>query len=99
MIAWRDRGKFKRQFCSKFNPATVLTRFEEVAKAGVQVVDTDLPQAMLGYFVNLALKSKELPVTNVALVPPQIDPADPDFDAIRGMVKAAIANPQAAQQH
>jgi len=92
-----DRMARQRQvqeaILQQVNPATVLTRFQDVAKAGVQVVKTDVPQAMLGYFVQLALKSKDLPGTSVALVPPQVDPADPDYVKIRGMVQAAIAPP------
>ena len=46
----------------QFDPANVLTKFQAVAQAGAQVVSTDIPQSMLGYFVELAGKSRELPV-------------------------------------
>lgn len=79
---------------SQFNPANVLTKFQAVASAGAQVVKTDVPQSMLGYFVDLASKTKELPVTNVELVPANgIDPSEPDFDAIHAMVNAAVYPP------
>ena len=52
---------------------------------------TDIPQDMLGYFVELALKTKELPITNIELTPASgIQPEEPDFDKIRSMVDAAL---------
>jgi polyisoprenyl-teichoic acid--peptidoglycan teichoic acid transferase len=77
----------------QFTPGNVLSKFEDVAKAGAQVVRTDIPQSMLGYFVDLASKTKELEVERVALVPPDIDPEAPDWDAARTMIDAALAPP------
>lgn len=76
----------------QFNPANVLTKFQAVAKAGQQVVKTDVPQGMLGYFVHLASKTKTLPVNAVELVPENnIDPQDPDYAHIRDLIAQALA--------
>jgi len=75
----------------QFTPANVLSKFQVIAQAGSQVVKTDIPQDMLGYFVELALKTKELPITNIELTPASgIQPEEPDFDKIRSMVDAAL---------
>lgn len=76
----------------QFDPANVLTKFQAVAQAGAQVVSTDIPQSMLGYFVELAGKSRELPVDTLDLVPDNgVDPEYPDFDYIRQFVAEALA--------
>ena len=74
----------------QFNPANVLSKFQAVAQAGAQVVKTDVPQTMLGFFVDLAGKTKELPITTVELTPlGGVDPADPDYDWVRQLVAEA----------
>ncbi|TDW30678.1 LytR family transcriptional attenuator [Cryobacterium psychrophilum] len=74
------------------NPANVLTKFQAVAKAGKQVVKTDVPQGMLGYFVNLAAKTKTLPINAVPLIPENgVDPENPDYAAIKVLIDAALA--------
>ncbi|WP_350347333.1 LCP family protein [Agromyces sp. G08B096] len=79
---------------AQFNPANVLTKFQDVAAAGAQVVKTDVPQSMLGYFVNLAGKTKELPIVDVELVPDNgFDPEDPDYEYARQLVQQAVAPP------
>lgn len=80
---------------AQFNPANVLSKFQEIAAAGSQVVKTDVPQGMLGYFVNLASKTKELPIIDVPLVPDNgVDPEDPDYDYIRQLVQQAVFPPE-----
>ncbi|MCP2031660.1 LCP family protein required for cell wall assembly [Okibacterium sp. HSC-33S16] len=78
----------------QFTPANVLTKFQAIAQAGTQVVKTDVPQDMLGYFTNLAMKSKEQPVSSVELTPANgVDQDDPDFSAIRELVRADLYPP------
>ncbi|RZS67931.1 LytR family transcriptional attenuator [Agromyces ramosus] len=80
---------------AQFNPANVLSKFQEIAAAGSQVVKTDVPQGMLGYFVDLASKTKELPIVDVPLVPDNgVDPEDPDYDYIRQLVQQAVFPPE-----
>ncbi|SDK52709.1 transcriptional attenuator, LytR family [Cryobacterium psychrotolerans] len=78
----------------QFNPANVLTKFQAVATAGAQVVKTDVPQGMLGYFVDLASKTKKQPINSVELVPENdVNPEDPDYDYIRSLIDKALAPP------
>ncbi|QAY74597.1 LytR family transcriptional regulator [Agromyces protaetiae] len=79
---------------AQFNPANVLTKFQDIAAAGSQVVKTDVPQSALAYFVQLAAKTKELPVIDVELVPDNgFDPEDPDYAYAKELVQAAVAPP------
>ncbi|CAN5346097.1 hypothetical protein BH11ACT3_BH11ACT3_06960 [soil metagenome] len=75
----------------QFDPANVLLKFQAVAAAGGQVVSTDIPQNMLTYFVDLAGKTRSLPITKVDFVPPTIHPGNPDFALIQQMVADALA--------
>ena len=93
-----DRMARQRQLqdaiLKQFNPANVLSKFQGIAAAGAQVVKTDVPQSMLGYFVDLAPKTKQQPLVNVELVPDNnVDPEDPDYDQIHQMVNAAVYPP------
>jgi len=93
-----DRINRQRQLqealLAQANPANVLTQFQGVAKAGKEVVKTDVPQGMLGYFVNLASKTKTLPIEGVALTPDNgVDPEKPDYANITALIQAALAPP------
>ncbi|GAA4061279.1 LCP family protein [Agromyces indicus] len=75
----------------QFTPANVLTKFQAVAQAGAETVRTDIPQSMLGYFVDLAGKTRELPVATVELTPDAgVDPAYPDWDLVHALIQDAI---------
>lgn len=93
-----DRMARQRQIqeavLAQFNPGNVLSKFQEIAAAGSQVVKTDIPQSMLGYFVDLAGKTRALPITDVPLVPDNdVDPEEPDYDYIRQLVQQAVFPP------
>nr|WP_241981612.1 LCP family protein [Cryobacterium sp. TMT1-19] len=75
----------------QFSPANVLTKFQGIAEAGSQVIKTDVPQSMLGYFADLGSKTKTLPVGHVDLTPPAVDPEDPDYEQIRALITEALA--------
>ena len=75
----------------QFDATNVLTKFESVATAGAQVVSTDIPQQMLGYFVDLAAKSRSIPVDKLELVPPLIDPANADYAYAHQLVATQLA--------
>jgi LCP family protein required for cell wall assembly len=92
-----DYERMARQRCvmtamlQQVNPQTMLTKFRDVAKASAQVVSTDIPEADLGTFVELALLAKKEKVTSVQFVPPLITPSHPDFAKVRRLVASAIA--------
>jgi LCP family protein required for cell wall assembly len=80
----------------QFDATNVLTKFERVAAAGAQVVSTDIPQQMLGFFVELAAKARSLPVDKLELVPPLIDPQDADYKYARQLVAKQLPIPTAS---
>lgn len=75
----------------QFQPSIVLTQFQKVAKAGVQVVKTDIPANALMGLVALGEKARTQPVTQLEIVPPFIDTAFPDFAKIKKAVQKANA--------
>ena len=77
---------------SQFQPATVLAKFQSVASAGAQTVDTDIPQGALSAFVELALQAKEQQITDLEIVPPTYSNVYPDFDVIHADVAAATTS-------
>ncbi len=86
---------------AQFTPANLLTRFQDVAKAGTALLTTDIPQSMLPYFAELALKSREQPVTTIELTPssvggigviPEKMSAD-DFAFVRDYINRALHPP------
>jgi polyisoprenyl-teichoic acid--peptidoglycan teichoic acid transferase len=91
-----DYSRMARQKCvmsamlQQLDPQTVVTNFGDIAAAGKQVISTSIPNTELGTFVNLAMKTRRLPVATVSFVPPKINTSDPDWDLTRTMVSAAI---------
>ena len=75
----------------QMSPSNVLMRFQEIADAGTDLVQTDIPEAMLGTFVNLAAKAKEFTPVRVELAPPAVDPEYPDYQQIHSLVAAGVA--------
>ncbi|KRB36287.1 LCP family protein [Microbacterium sp. Root180] len=79
---------------AQFTPQTVLTRFQDVAAAGADIVETDLPQSLLPTLADLALKAKELPVTTIELTPEGgIDEYEPDYAYIAELVRTTLHPP------
>ena len=91
-----DRMQRQRQLqtaiLEQFSPANVLSKFQEIAQAGAQVVRTDIPQSTLGYFVDLASKTRDLPITDVELTPANdVAPESPDWEYVRELVANGVA--------
>ncbi|MGW5361689.1 LCP family protein [Actinopolymorpha pittospori] len=91
-----DYDRMARQRCvmsamlHQLDPTTVLLKFQGIAKAGQQIVSTDIPASELDTFVDLALRAKRQKITSVQFVPPLIKTARPDYPEIRETVRAAI---------
>ncbi|MEU7938766.1 LCP family protein [Microbispora bryophytorum] len=91
-----DFDRMHRQRCvlgallSQADPATVLTRFTEIAAATRRMISTDVPRPMLEHLVPLAWKVKHAPITSLQFVPPLINTAYPDWDRIRLLTAKAI---------
>ncbi|WP_327056792.1 LCP family protein [Glaciihabitans sp. GrIS 2.15] len=73
----------------QFQPSIVLTKFQDIAKAGAQVVKTDMPSAALPGFVDLGNKARKLSVTHLELVPSTFNQNKPDYEKLHAAVKAA----------
>jgi LCP family protein required for cell wall assembly len=73
---------------AQFDPGTVLTKFDSIAKASGQIVKTDIPQPMLSTFLDLAGKAREKKLANLELVPPLVNVIHPDFGDIHRLVAA-----------
>lgn len=87
--------RLQEAMLAQMNPATVLAKFQEIAKAGAQVMKTTVPQSMLGYFVELGLKAKKLPIVHVELTPEnegyKVDTEYPDYDEIHKYIAQVLA--------
>ena len=91
-----DRMQRQRQLqqaiIEQFTPANILTKVQSVAEAGANVVGTDIPQSMLGVLIELAAKTRELPIGSLELTPENdVAPEFPDFPYIRELVAEATA--------
>lgn len=79
---------------AQFSPANVLTRFDEIAAAGQDIVRTDVPQSLLPFLAELAIKAQEQPVTTIELTPDGgVDEHEPDFAHIHDLIRGALHPP------
>jgi LCP family protein required for cell wall assembly len=99
-----DYSRMARQKCvmsamlQQISPQMVLTKFEEFAKAGTELVSTNLPASELGTFAELALKARGQKLGTVSFVPPQINTSSPDIAKIREMIDTAIEQSEQSGQ-
>ncbi len=100
-----DNARIARQQCvqqamlKQLDPATLLSKFEDIAKAGTKVVDSNISSSQLGSFVDLAMKSKGQPVGRLTIGPPDFNASFstvPDFDQIHQAVDKLLAPAPAA---
>lgn len=71
----------------QFDPANVLTKFQGIAAASGQIVKTDVPQVMIGTFLEMATKARALPLRKLELVPGVVDTLHPNYGEIHDLVK------------
>ncbi|WP_082553011.1 LCP family protein [Phycicoccus sp. Root101] len=75
---------------AQLDPETVLLRFQKIASASSGLIQTDLPQAELGRFADLAMKARSQKIRGVNFVPPLIKPWDYDPGVITRTVASTI---------
>ena len=98
-----DYARMERQrelqaaILAQMNPKNVLLRFQDIAKAGTELVETDIPDSMLGRFLDIAADARAFPPVNVELAPPAFDPEDPDYDLARELVAKGVAQASPAE--
>jgi polyisoprenyl-teichoic acid--peptidoglycan teichoic acid transferase len=108
---WFSRGRYgaddyqrmDRQRCmiqaiaQKANPLNLLRNYQAVAKAGKELVRTDIPRALLPAFVDLGLKVKEHRLKSVVFrLSDSFNPGAPDFVYVHQTVARALAPHQPA---
>ncbi|UBU10512.1 LCP family protein [Nonomuraea gerenzanensis] len=98
-----DYTRMRRQRCvlgailDQADPATVLSRFHQIALATKELIRTDIPQTWLQHLVPLALKVKNAEVTSVQFVPPLINTGYPDWERIREIAAKAVRDSSRVQ--
>lgn len=94
-----DYDRMARQRCvqqamiSQLNPATLLTKFQKIAAAGTQIVETNITSSQLNSFLDLALKAKGKKLLSLTAGPPDYTrdfPTFPDFAVLQQDVQALI---------
>ncbi len=96
-----DYERMLRQRCvinavvDRIDPATVLTRYAQIATATTDLISTDIPQEMLPAFTELALRVQSgvvqsVPFTGDGETGAQINTVSPDFDEIHAIAQAAL---------
>ena len=95
-----DYARIQRQQCvqqamlKQLDPATLLSKFEDIANAGTKVVESNISAGQLGSFVDLAMKAKGKEVSRLTIGPPDFDASFstvPDFDRIHEKVDQLLA--------
>jgi LCP family protein required for cell wall assembly len=90
----RRQRQLQQAMLAQFTPQVVLTRFQEIADAGTAILKTDLPQSLIPFLAELAVKAKEQPVTTIELTPAGgIDEYDPDYAYIQELVRTTLHPP------
>ncbi len=103
---WYARGRFgsddfarmDRQRCvvnaiiEQANPKNMLSRYEDVARAGKQIVRTDMPQEVLPLMVDLSLRAKKGNVRSIVFRHGKagFSSPDPNFKLMRKRVATAL---------
>lgn len=95
-----DYARIQRQQCvqqamlKQLDPATLLSKFEDIANAGTKVVESNISSSQLGSFVDLAMKAKGQDVSRLTIGPPDFAASFstvPDFDQIHERVAQLLA--------
>lgn len=96
-----DFTRMGRQKClmaamlNQMSPQKVVLNATDIAKSSSKLLSTNIPSAELGPFGDLALKTRDRPVTTVSLVPPAVNVQNPDWSAIHQTIADAIAGKKA----
>lgn len=97
-----DYSRMARQRCAMdaiiaaADPFTLLSRYQDIAATAPDLVLTDIPRSVLPAFVDLGVLVKDATVRSLVFDNQVIVSADPDYDEIRSLVAAALADPVAS---
>ncbi|TDQ53335.1 LCP family protein [Actinorugispora endophytica] len=99
-----DYSRMGRQGClikyvaQQANPTTILTSFQGLAGATKRTLRTDVPQAKIPHFVDLAELVASGDMETLQLSPPQVDTAYPDWERIHELVDDAVRDQENARE-
>lgn len=92
-----DYQRMDRQRCAvgalidAANPTTLLTHYIDLARAGKEIVYTDIPRSLGSAFVQLLLEVKDNKLKSVVFRRSDtFDPADPDFAYMRDLALRSL---------
>ena len=91
-----DYSRMARQKCvmnamlQQVSPQQAISNFADIAQASTELVSTNMPASEFDRFMPLALEARGQKISTLSLVPPMINPAEPDIDLIQDKVDAAI---------
>jgi polyisoprenyl-teichoic acid--peptidoglycan teichoic acid transferase len=93
-----DFARMDRQRCvinaiiKQANPANLLARYEQIAKAGKKIVITDIPQEVLPLLVDLSLRVKNAQTRSILFQQgvANFRSFNPDFPAMRKLVRQVL---------
>lgn len=75
----------------KFTPSTILANYSGLAAVAKKLLYTDIPDGMVGTYVDMALSAKSKKIKALELVPKNgFEPDVPDFEKIHAAVAAAL---------
>ena len=88
----RRQKEVQAAILKQVNPATIFTRFQEIASASKSLVKTDIPKDMLPKYLELANKVKKRGMKVLDLVPANgYHPGNPNYTKIKADVAKIIA--------
>jgi LCP family protein required for cell wall assembly len=89
-----DRMKRQRQLeaaiFKQVKPSVIVARFQDLAAASTSLFTTDVPQSMVGTFLDLAQKGRKLDIRRLELVPPDFNTSYPDWELARKMINETV---------
>lgn len=91
-----DYSRMRRQRClvgkilNQVNPATMVQKYPQLAAVAKENIQTDVPAADLPAWVDLVLRIKNSSTRSLTFTPDNISPANPNFAAIKRMVKDSL---------
>ncbi|WP_405373172.1 MULTISPECIES: LCP family protein [unclassified Microbacterium] len=91
----RRQRELQTAILSQATPTTVLARFSDIVAAGKNLVQTDIPDSLLPFLVDLAVKAKEQKVQTLEItlegagINPD-DPTDAEWASVREQADALL---------
>ena len=75
---------------TQVKPSVIVARFQELAAASTSLFTTDVPQSMVGTFLDLAQKGRKLKIQRLDLSPPDFSTAYPDWELAKQLVHDTV---------